>query len=315
MTLDHKARAKVIGGSEAAAALGVNPFMTRARLFDIKHGGDVEPENDDMKRGKNLEDPAVVEYVEKTGARVRRMKHRVHPNHEFMGCTVDRQHLPVRPQDRAAEDEQLKQVIGLGTGLLEVKCPRLAKITKYRYEGLPDHIICQVQHNLAVTGYAWAVVVLFNAENWQCIHFVVMRGEGLIERIIKGVAEFVFDYWQAGVRPDEIEEEPELPITHVAGEAVMRDDEKWNDAAGAYIEADSVVKAYNPLRTTARELLLELRGDDAVVQGGGVRITPKKGSLSLDDEAFAKAHPDIDLSEFKVRGKPSANINVLKSRG
>ena len=46
-----------------------------------------------MKRGRLLEDTAVAEYAAKSGARVRRMKHRVHPDFDFMGCTLDRQHL------------------------------------------------------------------------------------------------------------------------------------------------------------------------------------------------------------------------------
>ena len=95
----------------------------------------------------------------------------------------------------------------------------------------------------------------------------------------------------------------------------MREEDPFVDAAAAYIEADGVVKPYTKLRTQARDLLLDLKGDDQVVQGGGLRITPKKGSLTFDDDAFEKAHPDIDLSTFKKRGKESANITVIKSRG
>ena len=56
----HKARAKGIGGSDAAAIIGRNPYMTNVDLWEIKTGRKKQEDISDkpcVVFGKNAEDP------------------------------------------------------------------------------------------------------------------------------------------------------------------------------------------------------------------------------------------------------------------
>ena len=88
-----EARQSGIGGSDAAAILGVNPFMTVQELYEDKT---TEIRNDreltgPMKRGIVLEPIAADYYVEETGRTIRKQDQKRHPDLDFMIGNVDRE--------------------------------------------------------------------------------------------------------------------------------------------------------------------------------------------------------------------------------
>ena len=89
-------RQKGIGGSDAAAVIGVSPWKSAAQVYMDK----VEPiaEEDEAKVserlriGHDLEDYVAKRFMEETGKKVRRCNYMLHhPEHEFLLADIDRE--------------------------------------------------------------------------------------------------------------------------------------------------------------------------------------------------------------------------------
>ena len=173
-----EARRLGIGGSDAAAAVGLCRYKSPLELWlektGRKPGADLS-DNDAVFWGTVLE-PVVAEvYAEKTGAKVRRVNAILqHPEHSYMLANLDR--LVSHPED--------------GSGLLEVKTAGW-RSAPFWEEGVPEGYQCQVLHQLAVTGKAWAdVAVLIGGQDFRI--YRIDRDEEQIDALVKLEAEF----WQ-----------------------------------------------------------------------------------------------------------------------
>lgn len=92
-SLWHAARAKTIGGSDAAAVLGISPFKTALRLWKEKKG-EVTPEDVDSKEivywGTVLESIIIREYENRTGYSVEAMPDSIISTlYPWMACNLD----------------------------------------------------------------------------------------------------------------------------------------------------------------------------------------------------------------------------------
>ena len=66
-------RTKGIGGSDAAAACGLNPWKSKASLYLEKTGQVVKDfDSEVMRQGRDLEDYVAKRFTEATGKKVRR---------------------------------------------------------------------------------------------------------------------------------------------------------------------------------------------------------------------------------------------------
>lgn len=135
-------RRKGIGGSDAAAVLGVSPWKSRFALWSEKVGlvTDSIEETEAMEWGKRLEGPIGEKYADVTGRIVSRAPEvvRTHPLMPYMLGTVD---FDVIDPKR-------------GPGILEVKTLGLFRADEWNDEP-PIHYAVQLQHYLAITGAAW----------------------------------------------------------------------------------------------------------------------------------------------------------------
>src|SRR5919106_197694 len=122
-----EARKKGIGGSDAAAVLGLDSYKTPLDIYELKLGlRQPEPPNAAMTRGVFLEPIARRLYRELTGRRVKRLHQVEHPSYPFMLCNVDG--LILANRKRTGHE---------GAGVLELKCPGIWAFAKAEREGLP----------------------------------------------------------------------------------------------------------------------------------------------------------------------------------
>lgn len=174
-------RKQGIGSSEAAAAVGLNPFQSQLALWLQKTGCDSEmphiDENDDTHPvyWGNLLEPVVAQhYSKRTGRKVRRINAVLqHPNEPWMLANIDREII--------GSDE---------VQILECKTAGIngAKLWK---DGVPEYVQIQVMHQLAVTGKQAAdVAVLIGGQELQ-IHRIE-RNEAAIAHLI----ELERRFWQ-----------------------------------------------------------------------------------------------------------------------
>lgn len=170
-----------IGGSDAAAAVGLNPYMSALELWLDKTGraeGLPRPDLADTTSptywGTLLEPIVAAVYTQQTGNRVRKVNAVLrHPSIPFMLANIDREIV-------GARDVQI----------LECKTAGEFGARLWR-DGVPEYVQVQVQHQLAVTGKSAAhVAVLLCGQALEV--FLIERDDALIGRLVELEARF----WQ-----------------------------------------------------------------------------------------------------------------------
>ena len=139
-----EARKTGIGGSDAGAIMGVNPYKGPFSVWADKAGyGSAIEDSEAMRQGRDLEEYVARRFCEKTGKKVRReygmLRSEVHP---CMIADIDR------------------RIIGKRAGL-ECKTSRDIYMKRYRDGQIPMEYYCQCLHYMQVTGWdAWYLAVL-----------------------------------------------------------------------------------------------------------------------------------------------------------
>ena len=131
-----------IGSSDAASAVGLNPYKSQLQLWMEKTGRygnlpkvDPNDETSPMYWGTLLEAIVAAHYTKQTGHKVRRINAVLqHPKESWMLANLDREVM-------GAPDVQI----------LECKTAGLNGSRLWK-EGVPEYIQLQVMHQLAVTG-------------------------------------------------------------------------------------------------------------------------------------------------------------------
>lgn len=174
----HDVRSKGIGGSDAAAAIGLSKWKTPVKLYLEKIG---EIENEEATEGPRywgqmLEDIVATEYAKRTGQKVRRRVDAiVHPDYDWMLAHIDR-----------SVDGERK--------VLECKTSSDYMADQWGKDGsddVPDEYLIQVQHQLACTGYERAdLAVLIGNRDYRIYHL------GADRELIDGLIEREYQFWR-----------------------------------------------------------------------------------------------------------------------
>ncbi len=178
----HAVRATGIGGSDAAAVCGLNPYKSAVDVWLEKIGraSPVE-ETERMHWGNVLEDVVAQEYARRTGRSVRRrnmaFRHKKHP------------HM-VGNIDRSVDGE--RRVL---------ECKTADKWTQHLWgepgsDEVPEYYLVQVAHYLAVMDYDVAdLAVLIGGNDFRI--YTIERDRDLEAGLIEREAEF----WHGHVVP------------------------------------------------------------------------------------------------------------------
>jgi putative phage-type endonuclease len=168
-----------IGGSDAAAAVGLSPYQSQLELWLTKTGRDAnlpKPDSDDTSEpvywGQLLEPIVAASYTKQTGNKVRRVNAVLqHSTIPWMLANIDR------------------EVVGMpDVQILECKTAGEFGARLWR-EGVPEYVVCQVQHQLAVTGKQAADVAVLLCGQKLEVHRI-QRDDALIARLIELEAAF-----------------------------------------------------------------------------------------------------------------------------
>jgi len=274
-------RRKGIGGSDAAAILGLNPWKTSMDVWLEKTGefsADDEPDNEKMYWGNMLEDIVAREFMTRTGLKVRRRNAILqHRKHHFMIANVDR------------------LVIGHKAGL---ECKTAGQYSADDWAmGVPDYYIPQVQHYMAVTGYkAWYVAVLIGGQEFK--YYKIARDNYFIRQLIEAETEF----WNLV----ETRIPPPIDGTKASTELVKKlypEAEKGKEIDLPF-EAFELIQQYE--RACEEEKRIQLIKDEAANKLKEMLGTAEKGAIHgrqviwqnvvakrLDTKALQKEYPDI----------------------
>lgn len=163
-----------IGGSDAAAAVGLNPHKSALELWMEKTGREGElrkPDPTDTREpvfwGALLEPIVAAAYTQQTGNKVRRVNAVLrHPTVPYMLANLDREIV-------GASDVQI------------LECKTAGEFgARLWKDGVPEYVQLQVQHQLAVTGKQAADVAVLLCGQKLEVHRID-RDDALIERLIE----------------------------------------------------------------------------------------------------------------------------------
>ena len=153
-----KGRMRGIGGSDASAIVGMNPYKSNIDLFEEKIGRRI-PEDISQK-------PYVI-YGKKAEAPIRELFKLDYPEYQVEHHEFRILQSAEYPFMQASLDGELIDSAGR-RGILEIKTTNILRSMQYEKwkDRIPDNYYIQVLHYLLVTGYEFAVLRAHLASEW-----------------------------------------------------------------------------------------------------------------------------------------------------
>lgn len=287
-----------IGSSDAATAVGLNPYQSQLELWmqktcnaDLLPAIDPHDDTSPMFWGTLLEPIVAAHYTKRTGNKVRRVNAVLqHPKHPWMLANVDR------------------EVMGSSeVQILECKTAGIHGARLWK-DGVPEYVQLQVMHQLAVTGHKAAdVAVLIGGQELRI--FRIERDEALIARLI----EMEHAFWQqvesntppAGDGSDSAEKALRCLYPNSVGEEVdMSDDPELNATFEALLQAREQLEAAQKKEARLRQAIqihMGEAGKATFACGGSVTWRRSKDGQAFDTAQFVKDHPDMAKAYMSTR--------------
>ena len=139
----HKQRAKGIGGSDCAAILGKNPYMTNVELWEIKTG---------RKKQQDISDKDCVKFGVAAEQHLRELFKLDYPEFEVIYEPYNNNANPQYDFIRGSFDGRLIEKSTNKKGILEIKTTNiLQSMQKEKWnDQIPDNYFCQLLHYFLV---------------------------------------------------------------------------------------------------------------------------------------------------------------------
>lgn len=178
-----KLRKQGIGGSDAGAVCGLNPYKTAMQVYADKISEETEElDNEAMRQGREFEDYVAKRFMEQTGKKVRRANAMFcHEDYPFMLADVDR------------------MVVGEPAGL-ECKTASPYMADKWKDGRIPMHYYIQCLHYMAVCkARVWYLAVLIYGREFK--YYRIEWDEAMIADLIRIEKDFWENHVLAGKMP------------------------------------------------------------------------------------------------------------------
>lgn len=282
-------RKKGIGSSDAAAAIGLNPYKSPLQLWMEKTGRDgnlpkIDPndESTPIYWGTLLEPIVAAHYTRRTGHRVRRINAVLqHVQHPWMLANIDR-------EVTGAPDVQI----------LECKTAGYHGARLWE-EGVPEYVQLQVLHQLAVTGKQAADVAVLVCGQELRIHRIE-RDEALIAQLIELESRFWHHVETDTAPPADGSDSAALALKALwprdTGETIdLRGNLVLSAAFSDLVAVRATLASTVQKEEVLRQTIQQRMGDATVAafDGGEVRWKRTKDGTALDTERLQSDHPDL----------------------
>ena len=278
-----------IGSSDAAAAVGLNPYKSQLELWMEKTGRDdnlpkVDPydESSPMYWGTLLEPIVAAHYTRRTGNKVRRVNAVwQHPYQPWMLANLDREVM-------GAPDVQILECKTAG-----INGARLWK------DGVPEYVQLQVMHQLAVTGKEAAdVAVLIGGQELQ-VHRIE-RDESLISNLTELERQFWGYVERNEAPPADGSDSADLALRCLypkdGGQVLdLSQDLEMSAAFSDLLAVRQVLSTHTQLEAQLKQRIQQRMGEasQAIFDGGDVTWKRSKDSTVLDTASLCKEQPEL----------------------
>lgn len=276
-------RRHTIGGSDAAAVVGLNAFSSPYSLWAEKTGripgfaGNLATEV-----GTFMEEFVARKFAEESGKKVRRFNKIIYnPDYPFAHVNIDR------------------DIVGEDAGL-ECKTTDSINLKKYKNGEYPANYYVQCVHSMAITGAKrWYLAVLIGNKEFKW--FTLERDEDEIAALMAAEESF-WDHVKSDTPPS-------VDGTQATSEAIttiyaVNDDSICNLSAFAtnlreYTSLKKQIKDLEELAEEAANRIKAFMGESGRGECDGFKVSWKTQTRSIfDKNRFAKENPGIDLSEY-----------------
>lgn len=281
-------RKKGIGGSDAGAILGVNPWRSAMDVYvDKIHPEEVEEKSSEaMMFGSFAEEYVAKRFEQETGKKVRNRNAILqHDDYPWMIADLDR------------------VVVG-EKALLECKTTNAFNGKAWDNDDVPPSYLVQVMHYLAVTGYEKAYVACLIG-NSRFVIREIERDDDAITALINAEKDFWENHVLAGVMPD--------PDGSTAASTLIKDmypegaPKKEIQLTGQYDmqRYDEICSMIKRLETEKkeREQQMQMEMEDAEIGWIGhrkVTWSTRAPRVTVDSKKLKKDYPDVYEATKKV---------------
>lgn len=277
-----------IGGSDAAAAVGLSPYISPLELWLVKTGRDAslpKPDANDTTEpvywGTLLEPIVAASYTKQTGNRVRRVNAVLrHPTIAFMLANIDREVI-------GAADVQI----------LECKTAGEFGARLWR-EGVPEYVQVQVQHQLAVTGKRAAHVAVLLCGQKLEVHRIE-RDDELIARLIALEAAF-WRYVETDTPPpadgsESADRALRCLYPGTGGTVDFSDDRQLSSVFDDLVAVRADIESRQQVEAKLKQTIQQAMGeaDRAAFETGSVSFRRSRDGSGVDLKRLLADHPDF----------------------
>lgn len=284
-----------IGGSEAGALLGLNPYASSLTLYLDKKGLSKPKEtNEAMRIGTDLEEYVAERFCEETGKKVRRDNFMyMHDEYDFITANVDR------------------EIVGENAGL---ECKTMSAFNDYDLEGgeVPAYYFSQCQHYMAVKGYERMYLAILVFQKGIFINTIERN-----EDFIKGMIEAEVRFWTENIEKNQM---PAPDGSEASAEALK---EMYPQSNGETIELpnlDGYIKEYlklgeqikglKEMQSEVKNKVCKMLGSAEEGKGTEYKCTWKSSTSDrVDSKALKAKYPEVYKAVVK-----STSSRTFKAR-
>jgi len=302
-------RKRGLGGSDASAVAGVNKYTSPVVLYMEKKGLYTKVVDNDAAYFGNVMEPILKkEFIKRINAE---REEQGRPPLKVMACNYLLQHPDY--------DFMLANIDGeircpeLGKGILEIKTASEYLKEDWQGDDIPNAYYLQVMHYLAVTGYAFAyVVVLIGGNKYK--HYFIERDEETINSLIAIEYDFWHNNFLAGIPPEmDGSDSTKEMLTAMNPNSVNRDDIVLNlpDSLIEHVETVDVVKELIAIleeqKAKHENEIKATMGDTGIAWAGPHKVSWKTDSRGVRSFRLT-VNPDNNKKD-EIRAKYQRSID------
>lgn len=276
-------RSHYIGGSDAAAVVGLNPFVSRYSLWAEKTGRIPGFEgNLATEVGTYLEEFVAQKFAEETGKKVRRVNQSfLNDEYPFAIANIDR------------------DVVGEDAGL-EIKTTSELNLKKFASGEYPANYYAQMVHYMAITGkQRWYLAVLIGNREFKW--FVLERDEDEIAALMEAEK----DFWYLV----ETNTPPEADGMEATSDAIMTMYPESNASSidltiyraelARYLSLGKQIKELEAFQNEAANTIKAYLGEAERGECEGFKASWKSQTRrTFDSKRFMADHAEMDFSDY-----------------
>lgn len=281
MTHDEwlRTRKDYIGGSDAGAIIGLNPYSSPARVWlDKMEEEPVKIDSERMRIGRDLEDYVAARFSEATGKKVRKNNFMmVSEENPFMMANVDR------------------EVVG-ENAVLECKTTGSYSAKDWKDGQVPPHYYAQVMHYMATCSYDKGYIACLIG-NERFVWYEIERDEDYIGALIRAEKAFYENNMVRGIFP-----EPDgsdsyfeaLRKTYQGGEKYTIELEGLVDELIELKVIKEDIKALEKSKKVfEQKIQREMKNHEEAIIGSDVVSWKRCRSRRFDKKAFERDYPEL----------------------